>query len=400
MSVRVAVVGLGWAGRELWLPRLREHPAFDVVAVVDPSAASRAAYEQTGTQDGAARDGTQDEAQDGARVARPAVLADVDELDRHSVDLAVVAVPNHLHAEVAVALLERGIPAFVEKPVCLNSAEAEKLAQAETDGGAVLLAGSASRYRGDIGVLLDLVPSLGTVRHVELAWTRARGVPKSGGWFTSRSQAGGGVLLDLGWHLLDTLDAILGPVPMVQVTGTVSDDFLNDPSWGAVWRQDGPQADQLRGDVEDTARGFLVSEHGTSVALRASWASHAARDLTLIRVEGSAGTATLRCVFGFSPNREPVPTLTLTREGRTEDVALPTEPIGVEYGRQLDDLPRLLGDPTHRGRAVADIRRNIRITERFYESALAGSAPLPETSAAPSPEPSLEPSPLLPLGMS
>ncbi|MFE6064613.1 Gfo/Idh/MocA family protein [Streptomyces sp. NPDC056431] len=382
MSVRVAVVGLGWAGRELWLPRLREHPAFDVVAVVDPSAASRAAYEN-----GQARDGDGDGDGDGVREARPAVLADVDELDRRSVDLAVVAVPNHLHAEVAVALLQRGIPVFVEKPVCLNSAEAEKLAQAETDGGAVLLAGSASRYRGDIGVLLDLVPSLGTVRHVELAWTRARGVPKAGGWFTSRNQAGGGVLLDLGWHLLDTLDAILGPVPMVQVAGAVSDDFVNDPSWGAAWRQDGPQA-ELRGDVEDTARGFLVSEHGTSVALRAGWASHAARDLTLIRVEGSAGTATLRCVFGFSPNREPVPTLTLTREGRTEDIALPAEPIGVEYGRQLDDLPRLLGDPAHRGSAVADIRRNIRITERFYEAALASGAPSPD------------PSPLLPLGMS
>ncbi|MEU6992307.1 Gfo/Idh/MocA family oxidoreductase [Streptomyces sp. NPDC046465] len=358
MSVRAAVVGLGWAGRELWLPRLREHASFDVVAVVDPDASSRAAYEQSDARD-----------------PRTAVLGDVGALDRESVDLAVVAVPNHLHAEVAAGLLARGIPAFVEKPVCLNSAEAEKLALAEIDGGAVLLAGSASRYRGDVGALLDLVPSLGTIRHVELAWTRARGVPKAGGWFTSRSQAGGGVLLDLGWHLLDTLDGILGPVPMAQVTGSVSDDFVNNPSWGAAWRQDSPHPAR-RGDVEDTARGFLVSELGTSVALRASWASHATRDLTLIHVEGSAGTATLRCVFGFSPNREPVPTLTVTREGRTEEIALPTEPVGAEYGRQLDDLPRLLADPAHRGKSAADIRRTIRITERFYESALApGDSP-------------------------
>ena len=34
MSVRVAVVGLGWAGRELWLPLLREHNDFKVVAAV------------------------------------------------------------------------------------------------------------------------------------------------------------------------------------------------------------------------------------------------------------------------------------------------------------------------------------------------------------------------------
>lgn len=99
--VRVAVAGLGWAGREIWLPRLAAHPGFAVTAVVDPEPGVRA------------------RARDGHHV--PAAYADVDELPADAVDLVVVAVPNHLHAAVAARLLRRGVPVFLEKPVCLTS---------------------------------------------------------------------------------------------------------------------------------------------------------------------------------------------------------------------------------------------------------------------------------------
>ena len=94
MSVRVAVVGLGWAGRELWLPLLREHNDFKVVAAVDADPAARQAFTKaTGIP------------------AHPAVEA----LTARDVDLAVVAVPNYLHAEVAGALLA---PAGKVPPAC------------------------------------------------------------------------------------------------------------------------------------------------------------------------------------------------------------------------------------------------------------------------------------------
>ncbi|MEU2064791.1 Gfo/Idh/MocA family oxidoreductase [Streptomyces sp. NPDC013455] len=346
MSVRAAVVGLGWAGRELWLPRLRTHPDFDLVAVVDPDPAARAAVgAATGTP---AHPG-------------PAVL------DARSVDLAVVAVPNHLHTEVATDLLGRGVAVFLEKPVCLSSTEADTLAAAERAGG-VLLAGSAARHRADVRELAALLPDLGRIRHVDLAWVRARGVPRAGGWFTRRTEAGGGALLDLGWHLLDTLTALLGPSPVRQAVGATSDDFLNAGEWSAAWRRERPAA-ALTGDVEDTARGFLLREDGVSVSLHTSWASHAARDLSLIRIEGSAGTAELRCTFGFSPNRQPESVLTLTREGATRRLPVPAEPVGAEYGRQLDGLPALLADPAGRGRAIAEARTTVRLMERLYASA-------------------------------
>jgi oxidoreductase len=345
VTVRVAVVGLGWAGRELWLPLLRDHADFTVVAAVDADPAARVAFRQA--------------------TGIPAYPA-VDVLTARTVDLAVVAVPNHLHAEVAGALLATGIAVFLEKPVCLTAAEADTLAAAERSGG-MLLAGSAARHRGDVAALRRALPDLGELRHVDLGWVRARGVPRAGGWFTRRDKAGGGALFDLGWHLLDTLAFLLGPVPFRHVVGVTSDDFVNVGAWRAAWRQD--EHGSAAADVEDTARGFLVRDDGVSVSLRACWASHEARDVSSIRVEGSAGVAELRCTFGFSPNRVPEPVLTTTTEGATTRLAVPAEPIGVEYARQLADLAARLADQDNRGRAIAEARPIVGMIENFYASA-------------------------------
>ncbi|GGY16035.1 oxidoreductase [Streptomyces minutiscleroticus] len=344
--MRVAVVGLGWAGRTIWLPRLAGHPAYRVTAVVEP--------------DPAAKDSAPEDAE---------FLGDADLLEPRAVDLAVVAVPNHLHAPVAERLLARGVPVFLEKPVCLSVEEADRLADAERAGGAVLLAGSAAAHREDVRTLAEAAAALGPLRHVELSWVRAGGVPDGGGWFTDRRRAGGGALVDLGWHLLDAATTVLGGDTVFRdVLGSVSADFVNDRARTAGWR--GGERPAGRGDVEDTVRGFLVTDAGVSVALRASWASHEAVDTTRITVEGAAGSATLTCTFGFSPNRRPA-RLTRTRDGVTTDVPLRGEPVGAEYARQLDLLPAQLLDPSARGAAAARARHTVSVVERLYASARA-----------------------------
>jgi 3-amino-5-hydroxybenzoic acid synthesis related protein len=343
--LRVAMVGMGWAARAIWLPRLRQHPRLVVAAVVDPDTSARAA---------AAADGL-------------AEYPSADLLPPDTVDLAVVAVPNHLHAPVAGTLLRSGIPVFLEKPVCLTTDEANQLAAAEQAGGAVLLAGSAARYRADVRTLLAQAAGIGEIRHLTLEWVRARGVPSGAGWFTQRRFAGGGALVDLGWHLLDAVAPMLGNPSFAQVIGAVSDDFINDSSAKAQWRHD--RTAPTSGDVEDTARGFLITDSQVSVSLTACWASHQPTDVTTIIVHGSAGTLSLRCTFGFSPNREAGSTLTLTQGGKTTLIPIPDEPIGTEYDRLLDELPVRWADPASRGMAIGEASRTIDAIERLYASA-------------------------------
>ncbi|MFF5077638.1 Gfo/Idh/MocA family protein [Actinoplanes sp. NPDC000266] len=359
MRIRAVLVGFGWSGREIWLPRLMASGDYEVVAAVDPGPAQRAAFT--------------------AATGRPAV-ADIDALGGADADLALVASPNHLHATIARRLLGRGLATFVEKPACLSTAEADVLAEAERAGGVPLLAGSACSYRADVRALTRLARELGRLRHVELVWKRARGVPRSQGWFTSRAEAGGGVLFDLGWHLLDVLEAVAGPQTFDQVTASLSHDHVDDPRWTAAWRHDQPPP-ELAADVEDTVHGFLVGGGGLSVGLHASWAAHSAvHDVTEIRVEGSEGSATLRTTFGFSPDREKQPRLSVVRWGRTEEVAFPAEPIGTEYTRQLDDLRgRLMA----RRSSAAGVRRIIGAIEALYTASAAPLLPAgPVTTAA------------------
>jgi oxidoreductase len=346
VSARVAVVGLGWAARTIWLPRFDRAPDWTVTALVDSDPQARAS---------AAED-------------RPCarVFADPDELAPGEADLVVVAVPNYAHSSVACGLLRRGLPVFLEKPVCLSTTDVDELAEAERRGGAMLIAGSAARYRGDIQALLRLVPSLGHLRHVHVAWERACGVPGTG-WFTRQDLAGGGALVDLGWHLLDTALPLLGPVNVDEVVGVVSDDFVNRAVSQAAWKRSGDAPGA--GDVEDTVRAFLVTADGTSVSLHAAWASHSVHDTTVVEVHGSDGTATVRCTFGFSPNRVAASTLTVARDSDVVRLPLPDEPIGVEYDRQIASLPVLLADPNERGRAVEEARRTVEMVERVYASA-------------------------------
>jgi oxidoreductase len=353
MTLRVAVVGLGWAARRIWLPRLAAYPGTTVTAVVDPDPAARSA------------------------VSGPRLLDSAAGLSPDLADLAIVAVPNHAHAAVASALLRRGLPVFLEKPVCLSTAEADRLAGAERSG-AVLLAGSAARYRGDVRSLAALVPSLGRIRHVRLAWVRARGVPGTT-WFTRRDTAGGGALVDLGWHLLDTgLDLLGRTARFDRVVATVGNDFVGREAARAGWRADtGPAGPP--GDVEDTARVFLTDGDGTSVSVHASWASHAEHDSTLIELHGSAGTAILRCTFGFSPHRGDA-SLTVTRSGATDVMPLDPEPVGIEYDRQVAALPALVAAPAQRGVAVAAARATVDVIERAYASA--DGVPDPERQTA------------------
>jgi oxidoreductase len=349
--VRIALIGLGWVTTRVWLPMLAGHPGFSVRELVDTD---QAALQRVGAQVPQARQSTT-----------------IDGLSPADIDLAVVAVPNHLHARIAAALLRRGIAVFVEKPVCLDSAEAADLAEAERAGGARVLAGSASWHRADVRTLRDRLAEVGTIRALDLSWIRGRGIPGVGSWITRRDQAGGGVLLDLGWHLLTIGMRMLGWPAVTDVLGSVSATFLSRPEFAAGWRNGAPVAGPPP-DVEDTAFARVRTETGVLLTLSTAWASHTWPDRTRILVEGDRGCLELNCTFGFSTDRLPRSELVLWRDGGCSRIEVPQEEVGAEYRRQLDLLPVLLADPGQPGAATAEVTSAVSTIERIYASARSG----------------------------
>jgi predicted dehydrogenase len=133
---------------------------------------------------------------------------------RHDLDAMVVATPNALHAEQSIAFLEAGKHVLVEKPMAVSVAECDAMIDAAARGSASLMVAHCWRFRDEVVAMRDRIASgdLG-----EVVKTRGYGVHEAWGprgWFVERELAGGGALVDMGVHAIDTARFVLGgPLP-------------------------------------------------------------------------------------------------------------------------------------------------------------------------------------------
>lgn len=132
-------------------------------------------------------------------------------LDR--VEAVILAVPNHLHAPMALLALERGRAVLCEKPLGRTAAEVRGMVAASRQAAAVLAAGMIFRqYPGLQAVRGARVQdTLGRVREIRACYGIPLDWPLMSPDFFAHEQAGGGVLLDLGVHVLDALLWLLSP---------------------------------------------------------------------------------------------------------------------------------------------------------------------------------------------
>ncbi|KUJ66247.1 oxidoreductase [Streptomyces albus subsp. albus] len=132
-------------------------------------------------------------------------------------DLIVIASPNRTHVPLAAAALRAGLPVVVDKPLAATAAEAEQLASLAAERGLLLSPFQNRRWDNDFRTLRQLLDqgALGEVRRFESRFERWRPRPK-GGWRESGDPAEiGGLLYDLGSHLVDQALTLFGPAASV-----------------------------------------------------------------------------------------------------------------------------------------------------------------------------------------
>ncbi|MFF0778543.1 Gfo/Idh/MocA family oxidoreductase [Streptomyces sp. NPDC003720] len=132
-------------------------------------------------------------------------------------DLIVIASPNKTHVPLATAALEAGLPVVVDKPVAGTAAEARQLAALAEERGLLLSVFQNRRWDNDFLTLRALLEKgeLGDVWRFESRFERWRPHPK-GGWRESGDPAEiGGLLYDLGSHVVDQALVLFGPVTEV-----------------------------------------------------------------------------------------------------------------------------------------------------------------------------------------
>jgi predicted dehydrogenase len=128
------------------------------------------------------------------------------------VDSAVVAVPHHLHAPIALDLLKHGIHILVEKPMAITTHECGNMIQAAktAPGGPVVLAvGHVRRFYSSSVYVKEILTHglLGPIKSFDCREGTASAWPRrlSTSFRYDKKLAGGGVLADIGAHVLDLL---------------------------------------------------------------------------------------------------------------------------------------------------------------------------------------------------
>lgn len=195
------------------------------------------------------------------------------------VDGVVLATPPTHHAPATLELVRRGVHVFVEKPMAVSTAEAEAMVLASDQAGVVLAVGLYRRLLPVTRLLRGMLESemLGRPRSVDI---------EEGGEYSwelatlsvlTREGGGGGVLIDLGTHLLDQLSFLLpGDVSVTRYAdnargGVETDcelDLALHTRWGAVpARVELSRTRQLRGTIRVTC------EHGVLELVRGDFST-------------------------------------------------------------------------------------------------------------------------------
>jgi predicted dehydrogenase len=236
-DLRLGFLGLGWIGRAR-LDALVASGFVEAAALADP--------------------------------AVPDALDTFDELLQEQLDGIVIATPSALHADQAIAALERGLAVFCQKPLGRTAAEARAVVAAAARADRPLGVDLSYRFVEAFRVARDIVCSgeLGDVFAADLVFHNAYGPDKA--WFYDPELAGGGCVIDLGVHLVDL----------------------------AVWTLDLDPA-----EVTSRLRGRPVEHYATAelddVRIACSWKLHAGRDAVVeASFHGSEGGVSVRNVGG------------------------------------------------------------------------------------------------------
>lgn len=200
----------------------------------------------------------------------PHTFTDYRDLLKLDVGAVSVCTPPFAHREPTVAAAQAGKHVLVEKPMCLNAAEAKDMVEACRQANVKLgVCHARSRFQPTTEAARKYVASgeLGDIYYARVSSLRRRGRPGldilvNSKWFLDSSKAGGGTLADIGCYNIDSLLYMLGSPQPVSVSAMTFRGVGQQPDASVVY------------DVEEHATVFVRFEGGVTAVFESAWASN------------------------------------------------------------------------------------------------------------------------------
>jgi predicted dehydrogenase len=210
-TIRVGLVGYGFAGKTFHAPLIRSVPGLDLTAV-STSRTAEAAADLPGIRILEAKN----------------LVTDAD------LDLIVIASPNESHFPLAAAALRAGKDVVVDKPFTVTLAEARSLAEIAQESGRLLSVFHNRRWESEVKAAKAVLDSgaLGEVRHFECHMDRFR--PNVRHRWREDPGPGAGLFFDLGPHLIDLALYFFGLPESISASLAVMRDGGQTDDWAHV----------------------------------------------------------------------------------------------------------------------------------------------------------------------
>lgn len=217
MVIRTALIGFGVGGSVFHEPFLANDPAYQIAAVVTSSSVRRAKAEE-----------------------HYEVLATVEDVWARAgeFDLAIITSPTSMHTRHALAALDAGLHTVVDKPIAVTSSDARSMIERAEQHGKVLSTYQSRRWDAEILTARKLITSgmLGGIERLELNFSRDVGPLRDSWRDSTAAMDGGGITFDLGSHLFDQAQHLVGPASLVSGEVRSARQGISDDSFTAELR--------------------------------------------------------------------------------------------------------------------------------------------------------------------
>lgn len=227
----------------------------------------------------------------------PRVCKDLQELlDVDGLDAVDICTPTDTHSELIKECLARGISVFVERPLARSYQEAIEIQEFAKNYDAALMVGMNQRFRSDAIMLKNYIQmgEVGEVFYVKAGWHQKKRGPQ---WHAELQKSGGGVLMDLGVPLIDSLLWFYDYIAVKSVTASL------------YYHQ--------KTSVEDVFIGTINFENGSVATIEASWSLHGMESNYFCDVFGSKGSAFINPLQLYKGQNEVyIPFTTATKKNK------------------------------------------------------------------------------------